>query len=331
MLPLLLHALALTRGSQCEVRANMVIARITRPSSPRLSRSRSADVKACWLPGISAQDVPQVALLSGGVAATAQLGLSQRFQSSQDYAISKTAGYRAHHMIAFSFMVFATTLGCATWLSHAQWEGPAASRLLVPVASSDSVRLLAAVLLGELLLWDLPTALFVPKLRRPDMIIHHVAMAVVAALVAYYPVFYGAYYLGFIELTTLPLTANELLAATYDAAESEKLATPSVATNGEHSALDARLLQLGKWRDATQIVAAVSFVLVRGFDFTRVTTTDFIPEALAVIPTLESPDAAATLYAMVGFTVAFNLLQLYWLVLLVKYTQEQGVGGKRPE
>ena len=56
------------------------------------------------------------------------------------------------------------------------------------------------MVLGELVLWDLPCAIWVRKLRKPDMLLHHVGMAAVALnAMSYAPIFYGVFYLGLIE------------------------------------------------------------------------------------------------------------------------------------
>ena len=83
------------------------------------------------------------------------------------------------------------------------------------------------------------------------------------------------------------------------------------------------------------MLAAASFVLVRGLEFTRVTFARFLPDALGVLRAAAgslplAPDVLV-LRSFVGFTVGFNALQLYWLGLLVQYTRQQGLGGKRPE
>ena len=92
-----------------------------------------------------------------------------------------------------------------------------------------------------------------------------------------------------------------------------------------------RLRGLAKWRDLSQIAAALSFVLVRGLEFTRVTVCRFVPEASAALGAATLSLAhRRSLQAMIGFTVGFNALQLYWLYLLVDYTRKSGLGGERP-
>ena len=69
------------------------------------------------------------------------------------------------------------------------------------------------MLFGELVLWDLPCAIWIKALRRPDLVIHHVAMAAVAFNAAWLaPIYYGVFYLGLIELSTIPLNIHEYFA-----------------------------------------------------------------------------------------------------------------------
>ena len=50
-------------------------------------------------------------------------------------------------------------------------------------------------------------------MSRPDALIHHFAMAAVAFNAAWIaPIFYGVFYLGMIEMSTLPLNVHEYYA-----------------------------------------------------------------------------------------------------------------------
>ena len=284
---------------------------------------------AAWLPSCTWQQVPLVGVASGGLAALAQFALSKQLRAKAPNLAAQLPGYLVHHLIASIFMLFAVTVGGSVWLAAAPWSTSAASRVL---DTSGTVRFLAAAIFGELLLWDLPTAAFVKKLRRPDMIVHHVAMLVVAGLVVARPIFYGAFYLGFVELSVIPMLVNEVFAALHD--DAEESGFPHDRSPPQAALPASRLSLYAKWRDVAQALAAISFVGVRGFDFTRVTLTRFIPEALSVLGvTSLAPSAVTkgTLYAMIGFTLSFNALQLYWLSLLIAYTLKEGFGGKRPE
>lgn len=219
-------------------------------------------------------------------------------------------------VIALGFMTIATVVGGAAWFSPAGWAGDGASRFLEP---NDTTRFLAAMLFGELVLWDLPCAIWIKELRRPDSLIHHVAMAVVAFNAAWLaPIFYGVFYLGLIELSTIPLNLNEYYAHAAKAAE---------GAAGVSTALIARF---ARWRDVFQAAAAASFVAVRGVAFTAVSALQFTPE---LVPLLSSPAADGLRGPLIAHAVgvlAFNALQLYWLALLVSYTVKNGVGGERP-
>jgi len=100
-----------------------------------------------------------------------------------------------------------TTFGVLGWLNPPATAygaaATAAGRLLV---TSDSARFLAATLLGALVAWDIPTSLAVPRLRKPDVLVHHLAMAATALVGSVYlPTHYGLYYMGCPATTHAPL------------------------------------------------------------------------------------------------------------------------------
>jgi len=91
-----------------------------------------------------------------------------------------------------------------------------------------------------------------------------------------------------------------------------------------------RKQQLRSWRDAARTVAALAFILVRAIDFTRVTLSRFVPDALAM---LRSPATAAgfvlPLRFMLVSSVSFVGLQLYWFSLFVRISLAQQAREKR--
>ena len=136
------------------------------------------------------------------------------------------------------------------------------------------------MLFGELVLWDLPCAIWIKALRRPDSIIHHFAMAAVAFNAAWLaPVYYGVFYLGLIELSTIPLNIHEYFA--HAARAAERSVSPSAASR-------AAVVRFRALRDGWQAAAAFSFVAVRGLLFTLVSARRFFPEILPLI----APSAA---------------------------------------
>jgi hypothetical protein len=97
-----------------------------------------------------------------------------------------------------SLALHSTTFGVLGWLNPpATAYGAAATAAGRLLAVSDSARFLAATLLGALVAWDIPTCLAVPRLRKPDVLVHHLAMAATALVGSVYlPTHYGLYYMG---------------------------------------------------------------------------------------------------------------------------------------
>ena len=124
------------------------------------------------------------------------------------------------------------------------------------------------------------------------------------------PTRYGFYYLGVAELSSVPMTV-------FDQAER------AVEIAAKSDAVDAaRRQRLRATRDASRLVAALVFIAVRAVDFTRVTLTRFVPDALSV---LASGEAALRwpLQFMVVSSVGFVGLQIYWFSLFVRISLAQ--------
>lgn len=123
--------------------------------------------------------------------------------------------------------------------------------------------------------------------------------------------------MGVIELSSIPLTLYDLC---------ERLA--EIAGKDE-TVPKAKGSALRALRDNSRAVAAVCFVLVRAFDFTRVTLTRFVPDALSVL----GSGAAAVRWPiqfMLVSSVGFVVLQLYWFSLFVRVSlAEKAKAAKR--
>ena len=290
----------------------------------------------------------RVAATSGVFAVALQFALQARFRRSPDPALNKAPGYVAHQAVALIYMLAATVIGSIAFFSPARWPATASAAML---GTDGTTRLLAALLLGELVYaglqlfyrrttagskqtpthlfhapsgrcWDLPCVAAVPKLRSQlDMVAHHVVMAATAYVVmAHAPIFFGTFYLGAAELSTLPLNAHEYYAFAHE------------ATQAEAPEDESRLAALATRRDLWQAAAALSFVVVRGGGFTWLTARRMMPQGLHVLRSGAAAAAGAPLWpvrALLGFVVSFNVLQLYWLGLLIAYTFKNGMGGSR--
>lgn len=228
---------------------------------------------------------------------------------------SHRPGIVAYRIIALTMGCILTFIGGALFLTPAAWPASAAAAMLEP---RSTVRFMGAVLMGQLVLWDLPTAFFIKRLRRPDLIAHHVGLAFVALVAARpSPLFYYSWFIGLSEASTLPLACNDLFDELHDGAQAGDAASP-------------RLPRLAFWRDACQITAAASFVLVRVLGWAWVVGLLF-RDTLAVLPLPASHGVRGVLRLQLVLASAFYALQLFWLQKLVEYTRASGLGGKVPD
>ena len=154
------------------------------------------------LPTCAAGGIWALAAKAGSVGLLAQFGLTALFKASKDPILNESPGYTAHQCVALLLMIFVATYGLVGWLQPAAAAATASGRLL---ATCDGARWLGAMLLGMLVAWDIPTCLAVPRLRKADGLLHHIAMAATALVgAAFLPTRYGFYYMGVIELSSVP-------------------------------------------------------------------------------------------------------------------------------
>jgi|UniRef100_A0A7S3BST3 hypothetical protein len=126
--------------------------------------------------------------------------------------------------------------------------------------------------------------------------------------------------MGVAELSSIPLTA-------YDQYER----SCEIATSLPEEELDPQSKKrMRSVRDTLRTIAAVTFVLVRAIDFTRVTMVKFVPDAVAM---LRSPATAAAFVLPLRFmlvsSVCFVCLQLYWFSMFVRISLAQSAREKK--
>jgi len=184
-------------------------------------------------------------------------------------------------------------------------------------APSGTVRFLGAMLFGQLIIWDLPSAAFMKRLRRPDLVLHHLGLAVVALVATSLPVFYYSWFIGLSEASTVPLAANDLFDELHNSVEAADPNSP-------------RLPRLAFWRDTCQMFAALSFVAVRVLGWAWVVWLLF-RDTLIVLPTSASLGLRGFLRGQLVLASGFFALQLFWFRKLVAYTLTSGFGGSVPE
>ena len=95
-------------------------------------------------------------------------------------------------------MIYLTYMGIANFGASAERFATPASRVFEPHPVGITM---TKIVLGELLLWDIPTGLLVKSLREPLMLAHHVGMALTAA-VGLYPLFsyYALFFYGTVSV-----------------------------------------------------------------------------------------------------------------------------------
>jgi hypothetical protein len=243
-----------------------------------------------------------VALWSGCIAVAGQLVFVLLLRQSRNRAVASHAGLGAHQIVAFGYMVLAAIIGVNGWWLGGVEEPPhSKSRMLDTVGTS---RWLAAVLGGELLFWDLPCGFIVYELRNWDSLLHHFCMLGVTYVVILLPNYYGLYYLGAIELSSIPLQLNDYCRLNHDAIRGTDAIPP--------------LAKLNEWNN---LLTAVAFVVVRLISFTHVTIFQCIPDTIHSIYALSHEhyikmpgdfERQATLWFMLIFLFFFEGLQLFW-------------------
>ena len=171
------------------------------------------------------------------------------------------------------------------------------------------------------LLWWINDSFLVKRLRKPDVLIHHVAMAAVAGVGAFaLPVRYGLFYLGVSELSSLPLLAYDQLSAMTEGREGH-----SGDGDGDNNNMsNSTLLRL---REIFKVAAAAAFTVVRAYLFTKVTFFEFLPDVRRAIP-FASPRQATWLRFFQFTSVGFAALQLAWFAGIVKAVVGGGGGGE---
>jgi len=259
-----------------------------------------------------------VAGTAGIVSALSQWILYRLFKKSKRSVLQNNAAYTAHSVVALSIMILVSTIGVMGWWCFLPLSPScltmATRRLLHP---SSTGRWLASIIMGSFLMWDIPTSISVPELRKLDVIIHHVVMLIIAAIGAtILPMNYILYYFGVAEISSVPLVI-------YDQINNWLGSTTEQKQQQQQSSI------LLKIEGVSKVVAAVSFTLVRVVSFTNVTVRYFLPDCWSILSSSSSAIAAGKAlvpsqiqrsllkFLMVG-SIGFTILQLYWFSNMVK-------------
>lgn len=256
-------------------------------------------------------DAESLALFAGGASLILQVSLVALFRSFGG-KFKEKAGFFAHQIIAFVFMCVLFIVGSLAWFGDSS-SVPANAYDRVYQTSSVA-RWLAGLVLGELVLWDIPCGFLCPSLQDTTMLIHHFLMAFVAWAGVYkFPCCYYLFFFGFVELSSIPLAIVDIFHP----------------KNGLNDLLTI-YPPLASLNEIAKVSFALLFMLVRALYFPYVVGTMLLPDIVELIPSATSPQALV-LGAIAFASSALTLLQLYWAKLVMKNIRKALGGEKKSE
>lgn len=243
---------------------------------------------------------PAMWQLGGSIAAT-QILLTFIF-SRLPFPWSKKPGFLAHQCIAFPVVCYAAWLGCGEWASIAGTVLTAEERVY---GENPVGRYLSQFMFAQLLCWDIPTGLIVPSMREGVMIVHHVLMMGMAYLGLSMLGYYGVYFLGVVELSSIPLQIMNIF---------------KPESVNELTKIHPLFNLLN---EVSRILFAIAFILVRAVHFPYISFAYVLPDVFQMLqkPSMSTADRY-TLHAIWFSNLTLTLLQLYWATLIFKGLQK---------
>ena len=254
----------------------------------------------------------RAAVVSGCLALSVHLVVSQCLKLCGRKALSKDTGFVAHQVVALGYMVALFGVGGLEWWSGAGRVGSAEGRLF---DGNPTSRWLAAITFGQMVAWDIPCGFgLVPSMSGDKIMVgHHVIMAFVAWVGMYsLPSYYYLFFFGFCELSSIPLVFVDFFHP------------KRFAQLAEESAL------LKTFNEVNRLVFAGLFIAVRACYFPYVYATMLIPDILDVYTTPSGQTNAALLWSIAFSATSLTLLQLYWAGLIGQQILKM-LGGKKED
>jgi len=217
---------------------------------------------------------------------------------------TSSPGFSAHQVVVFPLMIYMTYMGFVGWFGVL--GAPPTTVTERVLGRNPTGEHLAQFALCELLLWDIPTGLFVKALRDPVMVAHHVGMLIVAygatkATWSYYAIFF----FGTIEASGIFLTFVDLFHP----------------KNREWTRLAETHSVVGAVNNVARGGFVVAYMAMRACYFPYVVLVDAIPDCWAVLhmPLDKRGGVSdAALWVPCALGVAFCVLQEYWALLIIK-------------
>ena len=208
--------------------------------------------------------------------ASAQCLLASLF-SVLPHPWSKQPGFLAHQLVALALVSYMAWVGCTQWGRMETADTPEARVFgQHPVGSH-----LSQLTVAQLICWDIPTGLLAPSMRvhgYGQMAAHHVAMLAMAYLGMSMLGHYGVYYLGVVELSSIPLQVVAVCCPSIGSPRRTPTPTPEPDPNpgrqvvdifrpGHLNELTTLSPALNGLNELARVLFALLFIIVRALHF----------------------------------------------------------------
>jgi len=244
------------------------------------------------------------------------VGLScQAAQKLLEAGLSRTNGwwskqptFVAHQIVAFPLMLYVASVGCAAWFSPRPADhGFPDERIFGHDATGSH---LAIVLLGALLIWDIPLTLD-PSIYSAASMGHHVGLAALALLsLRPFVQYYAPFFVGVTELSSVPLQIVDFFHPNHFAELT--VGRPVLETLNAFA----------------RVSFTVLFLVIRTVWFPIVVFGLVFPDLFKIIASGEPTGATFSLLGAAA-ALAFTGLQWHWSYLLLKQIAKMLRGGKK--
>jgi hypothetical protein len=228
--------------------------------------------------------------------------------------------FSAHKVVTLPAMILLTYLGVRDWffLNENKHAVDTAYDRIFGMSNPSDVPLAYGI--GAMLLWDIPISILSPPMRDPFMLVHHVAMFLVAYtmsggfcadrnMIGYY---YAPFYFGVIEFSSIPLTYVNVF--------HPKVVHYHEWTVKEQSSdmLESLRLLVIKVNAFARVSFAASFLALRGVYFPYVSFAMTLPDLIVAYRNPPPGVPMWTGYFLISSIALFSCLQAYWGVLVAK-------------
>jgi hypothetical protein len=265
-----------------------------------------------------------LAVQTGILCATGQIILYLLFVSKTFGTTGpwyKMPSFTAHQIVVIPVLAYLSIQG----LRELDLTGIGDTSNAVDRLTSPSHREFSEFVIGMMFFWDIPTGLCTSALRDLPMVLHHIGMFTTAAismgaLSHGIPIlgFYGPFYFGLIEISSLPLIAVDIF-------------------HPKHKAWNAYLTSnecpnwVMKVNEIARPLFALLFILLRTIAFPYVSVMGVLKDVMYVtsLPLDQRNNVPSLpLYIMAFLNVSFSILQLYWGTLLARQIMKLLGGSK---